>query len=441
MIQKSQSAIVYPAESLGGTLEVQGDKSISHRVAMLSALASGTSMVKHFLQSEDCVNTLRAMEALGARTFFSEDGDLTIQGTSGKIMEPVAPLDLGNSGTGMRLLAGLIAGIPITADLTGDASLCSRPMNRIKEPLELMGAKVELLGENGCAPIRVHGGNLKGIEYAVPVASAQVKSCILLAALFAEGKTTVIETMSTRDHTERILQTLGVPMVIDGLKIHIEGYGSKGPLFKAREWYIPGDFSSAAYAMMAVAAREGATVTVKNVGLNSRRTAFLDVLKRMGARVNVIVKSVADESEQYGDVSIIGSELKGTIVGGAEIPKLIDEIPLVAIAGALAHGKTIISDARELRVKESDRISCMATNLQALGVDVVEMEDGMQISGPANLEAASAVQSHGDHRIAMSMAVLALYGKDPVCVNHIACIGTSYPAFWDDLKRLGAHVE
>jgi 3-phosphoshikimate 1-carboxyvinyltransferase len=314
-------------------------------------------------------------------------------------------------------------------------------MGRIKEPLELMGAKVELLGENGCAPIRIHGGNLKGVEYAVPVASAQVKSCILLAALFAEGKTTVIEKMSTRDHTERILQTMGAPVDIDGLRIHIEGYGPKGPSFKAREWNIPGDFSSAAYALVAVAAREGAMVTVKNVGLNSKRTALLDVLKRMGARVKVVVRSAADEVEPYGDVTITGGELKGTRVDGAEIPKLIDELLLVAIAGALAHGKTIIGDARELRVKESDRISCMATNLRALGVEVIEQEDGMEISGPTKLEAASAVQSYGDHRIAMSMAVLALYGKDPVCVNNIACIGTSYPAFWDDLKRLGAHVE
>lgn len=441
MTQKSQSAIVYPAASLGGTIEVQGDKSISHRVAMLSALASGTSTVKHFLQSEDCVNTLRAMEALGARTFFSEDGELTIQGTSGKIMEPVAPLDLGNSGTGMRLLAGLIAGMSITVELTGDASLRSRPMSRIKEPLELMGAKVELLGENNCAPVRIRGGNLKGIEYAVPVASAQVKSCILLATLFAEGKTTIIETMPTRDHTERLLQTMGVPVDIDGLKIHLEGYGSKGPSFKARDWYIPGDFSSAAYALVAVAAREGATATVKNVGLNSKRTALLDVLKRMGARAKVVVKSAADEAEPYGDVTITGGELKGTHVGGSEIPKLIDELPLVAIVGALARGKTIISDARELRVKESDRISCMATNLRAMGVEVVELEDGMEITGPATLDASSAVQSHGDHRIAMSMATLALYGKDPLCVNNIACIDTSYPAFWDDLKKLGAHVE
>ena len=441
MTQKTQSAIVYPAKSLGGTLEVQGDKSISHRVAMLSALASGTSIVKHFLQSEDCVNTLRAMEALGARTFFSEDGDLTIQGTAGKILEPVAPLNLGNSGTGMRLLAGLVAGMPITVELTGDASLCSRPMSRIKEPLELMGAKLELLGENGCAPIRIHGGNLKGIEYTTPVASAQVKSCVLLAALFAEGKTTVIERMPTRDHTERLLQTMGAPIEIEDLKIHMKGFGSKGPSFKARDWYIPGDFSSAAYALTAVAARENAMATVNNVGLNPKRTALLDVLKRMGARVNVVVKKTAEEAEPYGNVTLIGGELHGTHVGGTEIPKLIDELPLVAIAGALAHGKTIISDARELRVKESDRISCMATNLRALGVEVEEREDGLEISGPANLRATSAIQSYGDHRIAMSMAVLALYSQDPVCVNNIACINTSYPAFWNDLKQLGAHVD
>ena len=420
---------------------MQGDKSISHRVAMLAAISCGSSTVRNFLQSEDCLNTLKAMEALGARTFFSEDGELTIQGTGGKFIEPVSPLNLGNSGTGIRLLTGLLAGLPITTELTGDESLCSRPMGRIKEPLEKMGAKLELLGPNGCAPIRVRGGGLKGIEYSIPVASAQVKSCILLATLFAEGKTTLIETMPTRDHTERLLQTLGVPVVAKGLHVQMEGFGAEGPKLKPRSWYISGDFSSAAYAIVAVAGRPGMSVTVRNVGLNPKRTALLDVLERMGAGIDVTVRSGESEIEPFGDIRVSGAELKATEVGGDEIPRLIDELPLVAVAGALAHGKTVIRDAKELRVKESDRIATMATNLRALGVQVTELEDGMEIQGPASLETASAVRSYGDHRIAMAMTVLALYGKTPVCINNIACIDTSYPAFWDDLKLLGARVE
>ncbi len=441
MNQKTQSAIVHPSQVTGGLIEVQGDKSISHRVAMLSAIASGTSTIRNFLQSEDCLNTLRAMEALGARTFASDEGDLSVQGTGGNFLEPVKPLDLGNSGTGMRLLAGLLAGLPMRAELTGDASLCSRPMGRIKEPLEKMGATIELLGENGCAPVRVHGGGLKGIEYTLPVASAQVKSCILLATLFASGTTTIIEKMPTRDHTERLLQTVGVPVHVDGLKVRLEGFGAEGPKLKARTWMVPGDLSSAAYALLAAAAREGVTVTVRNVGLNPRRTALLDVLKRMGARVDIVVRSEKDEIEPYGDITLTGGPLKGTEVGGDEIPRLIDELPVVAAAGALADGKTIIRNARELRVKESDRISTMVTNLQALGVEVQELEDGMEIRGPAKLEAANAVQSFGDHRVAMSMAVLGAYSSNPVCINNIACIQTSYPAFWEDLKRLGVHVD
>lgn len=441
MSQRILSAMVHPATKLGGELCVQGDKSISHRVAMLAGLASGSSTVRNFLTSEDCVNSLRAMEALGARTFFSEEGELTIVGTGGKVLEPVAPLNLGNSGTGIRLLTGLLAGLPLTAELTGDESLCSRPMTRIKDPLEKMGARIELLGANGCAPIRVQGGGLKGISYTLPVASAQVKSCILLATLFAEGKTSITEVMETRDHTERLFAEMGIPVKVSGLRIEMEGFGAKGPALKAREWQVPGDFSSAAYAMVAVAARPGWSVTIRDVGLNPRRTALLDVLKRMQAKVEITLTSGASDGEPIGDVRIEGAELKATEVGGAEIPKLIDELPLVAVLGALAEGKTVIRDAKELRVKESDRISTMASNLQLLGVEVVELEDGMEIRGPAELSTGASLRSHGDHRIAMSMAVLALHAKKSIMVNNIACVDTSYPAFWNDLKRLGAHVE
>jgi len=441
MSQVTQSVIVHPAKSFGGHLKkTPGDKSISHRVAMLSALAAGETTVRNFLPCEDCVNTLRAMEALGARTFYADDGALVIHGTSGKVLEPAGPLDLGNSGTSLRLLSGLIAGFPITVEMTGDESLRSRPMSRIKEPLDQMGAKIELLGNNNSAPLRIHGGNLKGITYALPMASAQVKSCVLLATLYAEGTTVVIEPRPTRDHTERLLQSLGVPMTIDGLRITLNGFGAKGPTLPAREWNIPGDFSSAAFWMVAAAARSGTSLTLDHVGINPRRTALLDVLRRMGAKVSVTPDNRVD-AEPVGTIALQGVGLRGTEIGGDEIPNLIDELPVLAVAGALAEGATVIRDAAELRVKESDRIASMATNLRLLGVAVEEREDGMIIHGPAKLKVGGGIRTYGDHRIAMAMAVLALFAPEPVCINNVGCVQTSYPGFWDDLKTLGGHVE
>lgn len=441
MSEIPQSVIVHPAETFGGTVEVPGDKSISHRVAMLAGLASGASTVRNFLQSEDCINTLRAMEALGARSFASEEGELTIQGTGGKIMEPAGPLSVGNSGTSIRLLAGLVAGQPISVEMTGDESLCSRPMGRIKDPLEKMGAQITLTGERGTPPVRIQGGALKAINYILPVASAQVKSCILLATLFAEGTTTITEPQPTRDHTERLLRALGIPVETEGLQIRMQGLGPKGPSIKARKFEVPGDFSSAAFLMMAVAARKKSKVTIKKVGLNPRRTAFLDVLKRAGADVTVKMRKTAEGEEPVGDVTVRGGPLKGVTVGGAEIPNLIDELPLVAVLGALAEGETVINDAGELRVKEADRITCMVNNLRTMGVNVEEKEDGMILRGPSVIVPTTAVKSFGDHRIAMSMAVLALYGQGPLVINNVACVDTSYPGFWDHLKALGGHVE
>lgn len=440
MSQIQQSVIVRPTEEFAGTLEVPGDKSVSHRVAMMSAMASGTSKIRNFLQSEDCVNTLKAMEALGARSFFSEDGELNIQGTGGNLMEPAGPLNIGNSGTTIRLLAGVLAGQAGTFEMTGDESLCSRPMARIKDPLERMGAKVELTGEKGTAPIRITGGKLKAIDYLLPVASAQVKSCVLLASLFAEGTTTVTEPIPTRDHTERLFRTLELPIVVDGLQVQLKGFGAKGPSLKARSYLIPGDFSSAAFWMVAAAARRKSTVVVRNVGLNPRRTALLEVLKKAGAQVEVKMAS-GSEAEPIGDVKITGGRLKAVEVGGADIPNLIDELPLVAVLGCLAEGTTVIRNAAELRVKESDRIATMAANLRLLGAEVEERDDGMAVKGPVDVKPGGAVRSYGDHRIAMAMAVLATFSSDPVVINNVACVDTSYPGFWDDLRKLGGHVE
>lgn len=435
------SAIVHPAAKLSGEIHVPGDKSISHRVAMLSGMASGTSEVENYLQSEDCINTLKAMEALGARSFETPDGKLHIQGTGGKFIEPAGPLDIGNSGTSMRLLTGILAGSSITVELTGDDSLRSRPMKRIKEPLELMGAKVELTGEKGTAPLRITGGKLKGIDYLLPVASAQVKSCIMMAGLYAEGTTRVTEPVHTRDHTERLLIELGLPVKLKGLQIEVEGLGPKGPQIKARSYIIPGDFSSAAFWMVAVAGRPGQSITIRNVGLNPRRTALLDVLKSAGVSVKIKEYKKTNHIEPAGDITVKGGKLKAFEVGGDVIPNLIDELPIIFVLAALAPGKSVIKDAQELRVKESDRIATMAGNLRLMGVDAIEQPDGMIVNGGKPIKPESSVRSYGDHRIAMSMAILGTYAEAPVVIQNVACVDTSYPGFWDHLKSLGAHVE
>ncbi|HMP88654.1 MAG TPA: 3-phosphoshikimate 1-carboxyvinyltransferase [Kiritimatiellia bacterium] len=435
------SAIVHPVDKIGGDVRVPGDKSISHRVAMLAGMAKGTSEVENYLQSEDCINTLKAMEALGARSFETPDGKLHIQGTGGKFMEPAGVLDIGNSGTSMRLLTGILAGSAITVELTGDDSLRSRPMKRIKEPLEMMGAKVELTGEKGTAPLKITGGKLKGIDYLLPVASAQVKSCIMMAGLFAEGITRVTEPVHTRDHTERLLAELGLPITVKGLQVEIKGLGSKGPAINARPFIIPGDFSSAAFWMVAVAARPGKSVTIRNVGLNPRRTALLDVLKQAGASVSIKQYKGTNHIEPAGDITVKGAKLKPFEVGGDAIPNLIDELPIIFVLASLIDGKSVIRDAQELRVKESDRIATMAGNLRLMGIDAVEQPDGMIVNGGKPIVPECSVRSYGDHRIAMAMAILATYAQAPIIIQNVACVDTSYPGFWDHLRGLGGHVE
>lgn len=438
-IQK-QTKIVHPGGFCGGRVRVPGDKSISHRTALLAGISSGTSEITGFLEAEDCLNTLKAMESFGARSWIDDEGVLSVQGTGGKFIEPVGPLDVGNSGTGMRLLAGLCSGSPIQVTLTGDESLQSRPMKRIKEPLELMGATVDLTPD-GTAPMTIQGGNLHGIEYCLPTASAQVKSCCILAGLYAEGPTTVIEPIPTRDHTERMLRAVGAPIRVEGQKISVEGYGPKGPKFMARPYIVPGDFSSAAYWLVAAAAIPGVTVRAEGIGLNLRRTALLDVLRRMGAAVEIERTSAPTDPEVYGNVTVQGGELKGTEVGGTEIPNLIDELPLVAVLGALARGRTVIRDASELRVKESDRVAVMVENLASLGAHVTEQPDGMIIEGPTKVVPTRGIRSYGDHRIAMSMSILSIFAEEPVCIGNVACVDTSYPEFWDQLSNLGVNVE
>jgi len=423
---------LHPGSSLEGTVRVPGDKSISHRAAMLGGLAAGTTTITGFLDSEDCLNTLGAMRTLGAVVERSGT-TIRITGTGGRYKRPGTVLDMGNSGTGIRLLTGLLAGHAFESELTGDESLRSRPMGRIKEPLEKMGAVVELTGPRGCAPIRVRGGRLKGIEYALPMASAQVKSAVLLAGLFGDGVTRVIEPKPTRDHTERILRGLGVAVDTQGPVVSLKGFGAAGPKLPAGRWVVPGDFSSAAFWIAGACLFEGCKVVVEDVGLNPRRTAFIDVVKRMGAMVEV--KEQAGAGEPMGRVTATGCSLKGTVVSGGEIPNLIDELPLVAVLGALAEGKTIVRDAAELRVKESDRVATIAAGLRAFGAAVEEQKDGFTVTGPANL-AGGTVNSRGDHRIAMAMSLLALRARGDSRIEGTACIATSYPAFWDHFRQL-----
>jgi len=384
------------------------------------------------------MNTLKAVEQLGA--VVAHDGPtIRIEGVSGNLSVPEGSLDMGNSGTGMRLLAGVLAGQPFDCEMTGDESLCSRPMNRIAAPLELMGAKVDLLGAAGRPPIRIRGGDLQPVHYELPVASAQVKSCVLLAGLAANGTTTVVEPRPCRDHTELMLKAMGADISVDGKEIHLRSAGNRGADLKAGHWRVPGDFSSAAFWIVAAALKEGSALLIRDLGLNPRRTALLDVLGRMGATIECVSSDVERDDvgwESIGNVVVRGGELRGTEVGGDEIPSLIDELPLVALAGALAQGRTVIRDAAELRVKESDRITAMAENLAALGVGVEEADDGMTIRGVTSLSGGVTVDSRADHRIAMAMAIAGLLAEEPVRVENVACVATSYPEFWRDLDTV-----
>ena len=434
--------LVHPGAALCGRLAVAGDKSISHRSAMFAALAQGRSRISGFLESGDCIATLRAMESLGAEVEIAGRSEVVVQGAGGEFKSPSAPLDMGNSGTGMRLLAGLLSGFGIEARLEGDASLSSRPMGRIAKPLAAMGADIRMLGADGRPPLLVRGGGLRAIDYELPVASAQVKSAVLMAGAMAAGRTSVTEPRPTRDHSERIMAALGLPITVDGLRIAIEGSGGAPLRFAARDWRVPGDFSSAAFWMLAAAATPGARVEIDGVGLNPRRTAFMDVLVRMGAKIEVSQRRESDGGEVYGDMELRGGALAGTAVGGDEIPNLIDECPLIAVAGALAEGVTEIRDAAELRVKESDRIAVMCANLASCGVAVEERTDGMLVQGARDaIRGGVEIDSHGDHRIAMAMAILALFAREPILIRGVGCIATSYPDFWEHFELLGGRIE
>ena len=416
------------AMGLAGRIRLPADKSIAHRAAILAALADGDSTLIGFPDAADPQSTLACLRALGVETTEAEDS-LIVHGLGGELRPPAGPLDCGNSGTTMRLLAGVLAGQPFASTLTGDASLTARPMDRIAEPLRAMGAEITLAG--GRAPVTVRGGALRSIEYELPVASAQVKSCVLLAGLFAEGRTTVIETAPSRDHTERML---GLDVLELGGKRYVSVEGGMRPA--AGTWVIPRDPSAAAFFLVAGATAAASHVEMRAVGLNPSRTAFLDVLRAMGAQITVRNERTHGR-EPIGDLTVQtdGGRLHGLALGGDLIPNLIDEIPALAVAAAFAEGRTTIRDAAELRLKETDRLAATAAFLTAMGASVEEHADGLTIEGGRPLHGAP-VESRGDHRIAMAAAVAALGATGETTIAGAECVAVSFPGFWDELDAL-----
>ena len=412
-----------------------GDKSISHRAAILGAIAHGQTTIGGFLAAQDTLNTASALAKMGVHLEGLGTPQMLVHGVGLRgLQAPDGPIDLGNSGTGMRLLMGVLAGQPFVATLVGDESLSRRPMDRIAAPLKLMGISVAGQGDKLTPPVTVRGGTPRAIGYHSPIASAQVKSAVLLAGLYAAGATSVIEPAASRDHTERMLSAFGAAVTIDGLRVSLQG----APDLRGRSIRVPGDFSSAAYFIGAALLCPQSEVVVEGILLNPTRAALIPVLRRMGADIRL--HDVTDQAgEAVGAVTARSSGLTGTVVAGGEIPCLIDEIPLLAVIASQAEGITEIRDAAELRVKESDRLATTARGLRAMGADVTELPDGFVIRGPKQLAAARIAAEH-DHRIAMSFAVAALVARGRTAISGAQYIRTSFPGFAGALRSLGADV-
>ncbi len=424
-----------PGAKLRGEVVVPGDKSISHRAVILGALAEGATTVSGFLTAEDCVKTARACQQMGVAIEGLGGTDLLIDGVGLRgLGPPDKPLDLGNSATGMRLLMGVVAGQDFTATLTGDESLQRRPMDRIAEPLGKMGVEVVGQGQRCTAPVTVFGGIPQPITYHSPVASAQVKSAVLLAGLNAPGTTMVIEPAKSRDHTERMLAAFGAQVDVQGLQVSVQGQ----PNLRGREMVVPGDFSSAAFFLVAGLLVPDSEVTVRGVLLNPTRTALIEILQRMGADIQVSNEREVS-GEPMGDITACHTHLTATEVDGDEIPRMLDEVPILALAATQAEGRTVIRDAGELRVKESDRLGTTTEILSAFGAQIEQRPDGLIIDGSTSLHAAT-VDSHHDHRIAMTAAVAGLIAEDRTIVQESECIRTSFPDFVDCLRDIGADI-
>lgn len=429
--------IIRPAKYLTGGLELPGDKSISHRYAMLAGMAEGTSELRHFSAAADCHSTLGCMSALGAEVKIEKD-TVRITGCGARgLKSSWRALDAGNSGTTMRLLAGILAGQEFSSKLTGDDSLQKRPMKRVIGPLRQMGADIRGREDN-FAPLEIRGTRLKSIDYQMPMASAQVKSAVLLAGLFADGVTCVTEPAPTRDHTELALEEFGAQTEKHGRTVHIHGLrgGNGSGKLLARSLDIPGDLSSAVFFLAAASLLADSNVLIHNVGLNPTRTAILDLFASMGASINMLgLKSV--QGELVGDLSVKGAALKGGVIAGEQIPLLIDELPMLAALGPYTEEGIEIRDAAELRIKESDRIAALAENLRRMGANVEERPDGLKVAGRTARKLRGAeIEPRGDHRIAMAFAIAGLAADGPTEIRDADCAGVSFPNFYQELNRL-----
>jgi 3-phosphoshikimate 1-carboxyvinyltransferase len=438
-----RSMTVRGGGALTGEVHVPGDKSISHRAVLLAAIAEGVSRVENFLPAADCRATLGVVRALGVEVEERGPASLAVHGRGLRgLQEPGDVLDCVRSGTTMRLLAGILAGQPFLSVLSGDVQLRRRPMARIAEPLRRMGATV--LGRDGgrLPPLAIQGGGLQGIDYRLPVASAQVKSTLLLAGLYADGPTIVHEPGPARDHTERMLAAMGGALAIGVGRLALQ----PGARLRALDVQVPGDFSSAAFLMVAAALLPGSAIAIRGVGVNPTRTGLLDVLRAMGARVAVENERV-EGSEPVADVTVSASALHGVEVGSDTVVRMIDEFPVLAVAATQAQGRTLVSDAAELRVKETDRIATTVAELRRLGADVEARPDGLVVRGPTPLRSPgptkgkdATVDSHGDHRLAMALTVAGLVASGETTIRDTACIADSFPGFEATLARLGANL-
>lgn len=409
-----------------GEITVPGDKSISHRAVMLGALADGTTHINGFLRGADCLSTIDCFRRMGVR--IDDNGEsLTVYGNGlHGLRAPKVTLYTGNSGTTTRLLCGILAGQPFDAEITGDASICKRPMGRVTKPLSLMGADIE----NEYCPLIIHGTKLHGIDYSMTVASAQVKTAIILAGLYAEGETVIHEIEKSRDHTELMLGAMGADIAVDGLTVRV----GKTDRLAPQDVTVPGDISSAAFFMVLGSIMPDSEITIKNVGINPTRTGIIDVMKAMGADISVFNERT-EGGEPTADMAVRTSSLHGTEIGGALIPRLIDELPVIAAAAVFANGKTVIRDAQELKVKETNRIRAVVDEFKKAGVDITETDDGMIINGGRTIHGAD-FSTYGDHRMAMSLAILAQLAEGGSTLDDASCVDVSYPGFFNDFYGL-----
>ena len=430
-IYRRTDMVIDKFTSLRGELTVPGDKSISHRAVMFGSLAQGDTRIRHFLTGADCLSTIGCFRAMGIGIEQNEN-EVIVHGKGlHGLTAPAKTLDVGNSGTTIRLLSGILAGQSFDSMITGDPSICRRPMKRIISPLLSMHADVRSKRGNNCAPLVIHGKPLSGIHYQSPVASAQVKSCVLLAGLYADSPVSVTEPVLSRNHTEIMLRKLGADIKSEGTTVTIQ----PDPLLTADEILVPGDISSAAYFIAAALLTPESEILLRNVGTNTTRDGFLRVCEAMGASIERLNETT--EGEPACDLLVRSSSLHGTTVEGSIIPTLIDELPMIAVMACFAEGTTVIRDAKELRVKESDRIAVMTESLRSMGADIEAAEDGMIIRGGKPLHGA-VVDSHLDHRAAMSLAIAGGLCEGPLSIRGAECVNISYPGFYQDLKILNS---